>query len=430
VQLETYQALLGKIHDQLIERMDLRRLDVDSLADEELWQRTRGTVQTIIDQADSKREIPDFVDKNRLLQDVLNEALGLGPLEELLDDETVTEVMVNNAQQIYVERNGSLEPVDKTFSSDKAVLGVIERIVAPIGRRIDESSPMVDARLRDGSRVNAIIPPLAIRGPCLTIRKFRRDMLGPNDLVRLGTFNRQIAEFLEVCVKNRKSIVISGGTGSGKTTTLNILGSYVPETERIVSIEDAAELQLPQDHVVSLETKPANIEGKGEITIRDLVRNALRMRPDRIVVGECRGGEALDMLQAMNTGHDGSLTTLHANNTRDALSRLETMVLMSGMELPVRAIREQIASAIDIIVQQTRFADGSRIFTQVAEVTGMEGDVITMQDIFVFQQEGLDAQGKVRGRFQATGLVPKFYSELNSRGLQVNMSIFSPDGGM
>jgi pilus assembly protein CpaF len=429
-QVEAYQELLGKIHDRLIERMDLRRLDLDSLADEELWQRTRSTVQTIIDQADAGHEIDDFVDRGRLLQDVLNEALGLGPLEELLDDEHVTEVMVNHAQQIYVERDGHLTPVDKTFSSDKAVLGVIERIVAPIGRRIDESSPMVDARLRDGSRVNAIIPPLAIRGPCVTIRKFRRDMLGPADLIRLRTFNRQIAEFLEVCVKYRKSIVISGGTGSGKTTTLNMLASYIPDSERIVSIEDAAELQLPQDHVVSLETKPPNIEGKGEVTIRDLVRNSLRMRPDRIVVGECRGGEALDMLQAMNTGHDGSLTTLHANNTRDALSRLETMVLMSGMDLPVRAIREQIASAIDIIVQQTRFADGSRIITQVAEVTGMEGDVITMQDIFLFQQEGFDNQGKVRGRFVATGLVPKFYSELTSRGLKVNMSIFSPDGVM
>jgi len=429
-QLEAYQELLGQIHDRLIERMDLRRLDVDSLADEELWQRTRSTVQTILEQADSANEIPDFVDRAQLLQDVLNEALGLGPLEELLDEESVTEVMVNHAQQIYVERGGKLEDVDKTFSSDKAVLGVIERIVAPIGRRIDESSPMVDARLRDGSRVNAIIPPLAIRGPCLTIRKFRRDMFGPDDLVRLQTFNRQIAEFVEVCVKYRKSIVISGGTGSGKTTTLNILASYIPETERIVSIEDAAELQLPQDHVVSLETKPANIEGKGEITIRDLVRNSLRMRPDRIVVGECRGGEALDMLQAMNTGHDGSLTTLHANNTRDALSRLETMVLMSGMELPVRAIREQIASAIDIIVQQTRYSDGSRIITQVAEVTGMEGDVITMQDIFTFQQEGLDEQGKVKGRFVATGLVPKFYNDLAQRGLKVNMNIFSPDGSM
>jgi len=429
-QLEAYQELLGKIHDRLIERMDLRRLDVDSLGDEELRQKTQTTIQSIIEQADSAREVPDFVERNTLLKDVLNEALGLGPLEDLLADEAVTEVMVNHAKQIFVERGGKLIHVDKTFSSDKAVLGVIERIVAPIGRRIDESSPMVDARLKDGSRVNAIIPPLALNGPCMTIRKFRRDMLGPNDLVRLGTFNRQIAEFLEVCVNARRSIVISGGTGSGKTTTLNILSSYIPTEERIVTIEDAAELQLPQDHVVRLETKPPNIEGKGAVAIRDLVRNALRMRPDRIVVGECRGGEALDMLQAMNTGHDGSLTTLHANNTRDALSRLETMVLMSGMELPVRAIREQVASAIDIIVQQTRFASGARIITQVAEVTGMEGDVITTQDIFSFNQTGIDGQGQVMGNFVASGLVPKFYNDLAARGLKVNMNIFSPDGSM
>jgi len=408
--------------------MDLRRLDVEALADEELWQRTKATIQTIADQAQSAGEVPDFVDREVLIKDVLNEALGLGPLEELLEEDNITEVMVNHSQQIYVERSGRLEQVDKTFSSDKAVLGVIERIVAPIGRRIDESSPMVDARLRDGSRVNAIIPPLAIKGPCLTIRKFRRDMFGPDDLQRIGSFNRQIAEFLEVCVGARKSIVISGGTGSGKTTTLNILSSYIPENERIVTIEDAAELQLPQAHVVSLETKPPNIEGQGEIRIRDLVRNSLRMRPDRIVVGECRGGEALDMLQAMNTGHDGSLTTLHANTPRDAISRLETMVLMSGMDLPVRAIREQIASAIDIIVQQTRFAGGRRVITHVVEVTGMEGDIITTQDIFSFQQEGIDAQGQVQGQFQASGLVPKFYSELAARGLDVNMSIFSPDG--
>ena len=429
-QVEAYQQLLSSIHHQLIQQMDLRRLDVSRLGDEELRQRTMGTIRSIVSQFDGDGHIPDFVQRDKLVEDVLNEALGLGPLEALLADDQVNEVMVNHSQQIYVERNGSLELVDMTFSSEAAVLSVIERIVAPVGRRIDESSPMVDARLHDGSRVNAIIPPLAIRGPCLTIRKFRRDMLGPEDLVRMGTFSRPIAEFLEMCVKARRNIVISGGTGSGKTTTLNILASFIPTTERIVTIEDAAELQLPQDHVVALETKPPNIEGKGEVTIRDLVRNALRMRPDRIVVGECRGGEALDMLQAMNTGHDGSLTTLHANNTRDALSRLETMVLMSGMELPVRAIREQIAAAIDIVVQQTRFAGGKRIITQIAEVTGMEGDVITTQDIFSFQQEGLNGEGQVQGRFTASGLVPKFYNELSARGLEVNMRIFSPEGAV
>jgi len=429
-QVQAYQELLQNVHERLIGQMDLRRLEVDRLGDEELRQKTLAAVQSIVSQAESGGELPEFVDRERLVQDVLNEALGLGPLEALLTDDTVNEVMVNHSQQIFVERNGTLERVDQTFSGEKAVLSVIERIVAPVGRRIDESSPMVDARLPDGSRVNAIIPPLAIRGPCLTIRKFRRDMLGPDDLVRMGTFNAKIADFLEVCVKARRNIVISGGTGSGKTTTLNILASYVPETERIVTIEDAAELQLPQDHVVALETKPPNIEGKGEVAIRDLVRNALRMRPDRIVVGECRGGEALDMLQAMNTGHDGSLTTLHANNTRDALSRLETMVLMSGMELPVRAIREQVAAAIDIIVQQTRFSGGTRIITQVAEVTGMEGDVITTQDIFSFQQEGVDSQGKAQGKFLASGLVPKFYNEMAARGVKVDMGIFSPEAAM
>jgi pilus assembly protein CpaF len=325
---------------------------------------------------------------------------------------------------VYVERAGKLMRVDKAFSSAQAVLGVIERIVAPLGRHIDESSPLVDARLADGSRVNAIIPPLALKGPCLTIRKFKRDLLTSGNLIDFGTLTPQMAEFLDTCVKVRRNIVISGGTGSGKTTLLNILSGYIPERERIVTIEDAAELQLPQDHVVALESRPSNIEGKGQITIRDLVRNSLRMRPDRIVIGECRGGEALDMLQAMNTGHDGSLTTLHANSTRDALSRLETMVLMSGMDLPLRAIREQIANAVNLIIQQTRFADGTRKVTAIAEVSGMEMDVITMQDIFTFKQEGFDAEGKVEGRFLATGFVPKFYDDLQRRGIPVNMDIF------
>ena len=351
----------------------------------------------------------------------------LRPIEPLLLDESVSEIMVNSPSQVYVERDGKMQRVEKAFSSSQAVLGVIERIVAPLGRHIDESSPLVDARLADGSRVNAIIPPLALKGPTITIRKFKRELLTAQNLVEFGTLTPQIAEFLETCVKVRRNIVISGGTGSGKTTLLNILSSFIPETERIVTIEDAAELQLTQDHWVQLEARPSNIEGKGAISIRDLVRNSLRMRPDRIVIGECRGGEALDMLQAMNTGHDGSLTTLHANTPRDALSRLETMVLMSGMELPMKAIREQIGSAVHLIVQQTRFADGSRRIAAVSEISGMEMDVVTMQDIFTFKQEGFDSEGRVVGRFVATGFVPKFYDDLQRRGIPVNMDIFRED---
>jgi pilus assembly protein CpaF len=332
--------------------------------------------------------------------------------------------MVNHARQIYVERNGKLSLSGKTFSSSQAVLGVIERIVAPIGRRIDESSPLVDARLKDGSRVNAIVPPLALKGPCLTIRKFKRDALTVEDLIKCGTLTSQMAAFLRICVQARKNIVISGGTGSGKTTTLNVLSSFIPSGERIITIEDAAELNLRQDHWVQLETRPPNLEGKGVISIRDLVKNSLRMRPDRIVVGECRSGETLDMLQAMNTGHDGSLTTLHANTPRDALSRLETMVLMSGMDLPVKAIREQIASAIQIIVQQSRFSDGSRKISYITEVTGMESEIVTLQDIFHFVQEGLTEEGRVLGNFVPSGFMPKFCDELQRRGVLVEQGIF------
>ena len=421
---EEYGQVLNLVHDRLIEAMDLRRLDLDALGSEELWKKTEATIRAIVQKMDSTGELDAHTDREELIQDVLNEALGLGPLEIYLADADVSEIMVNSPTQVYVERDGKLMRVDKAFSSPQAVLGVIERIVAPLGRHIDESSPLVDARLADGSRVNAIIPPLALKGPCITIRKFKRDLLTSDNLIDFGTLTPQMAEFLDTCVKVRRNIVISGGTGSGKTTLLNILSSYIPERERIVTIEDAAELQLPQDHVVSLEARPSNIEGKGQITIRDLVRNSLRMRPDRIVIGECRGGEALDMLQAMNTGHDGSLTTLHANTPRDALSRLETMVLMSGMELPVRAIREQIASAVNLIIQQTRFADGTRKVTAISEVSGMEMDVITMQDIFTFKQEGFDEDGKVVGKFVATGFVPKFYDDLQRRGIPVNMDIF------
>ena len=425
--MEEYGAVLAVVHDRLIEALDLRRLDLDALGSEELWQKTEKTIRAIVSKMDSTGELDAHTDREELIADVLNEALGLGPLEIYLADESVSEIMVNSPSQVYVERNGKMSRVDKAFSSATAVLGVIERIVAPLGRHIDESSPLVDARLADGSRVNAIIPPLALKGPTITIRKFKKDLLGVRNLVEFGTLTPQIAEFLETCVKVRRNIVISGGTGSGKTTLLNIMSSFIPETERIVTIEDAAELQLTQDHWVQLEARPSNIEGKGAITIRDLVRNSLRMRPDRIVIGECRGGEALDMLQAMNTGHDGSLTTLHANTPRDALSRLETMVLMSGMELPMKAIREQIGSAVHLIVQQTRFADGSRRIAAVSEISGMEMDVITMQDIFTFKQEGFDAEGRVVGRFIATGFVPKFYDDLQRRGIPVNMDIFRED---
>jgi pilus assembly protein CpaF len=416
--------LQKEIHDRLLEYLDLRRMDIDQLADEELWEKTENAICDIVEQIDQEGAIPAFINQDELIKDVLNEALGLGPLEDLLADNSIDEIMVNRADQIYIERNGGIELTGCSFSSDKAVLGVIERIVAPLGRRIDEASPLVDARLKDGSRVNAIIPPLALRGPTLTIRKFRKESFTGDQLVQMGTLSRGMIDFLQMCVSARRNIVISGGTGSGKTTTLNVVSNFIPEGERIVTIEDAAELQLKHEHWVQLESRPANIEGKGQITIRDLVRNSLRMRPDRVVVGECRGGEAIDMLQAMNTGHDGSLTTAHSNSPRDTLSRLETMVLMSGMDLPVRAIREQIASAINIVAHQSRFGDGSRRLTHITEISGMESDVITMQDIFLFKQEGVDDAGRIQGRFVPTGFIPRFYEDLQRRGVPVNMSIF------
>jgi pilus assembly protein CpaF len=422
--VEEYSRLQKDIHDRLIEYLDLRRLDMDRLGDEELWRRTEKAIQDILDQMEADGELPEGVSRDEVLTDVLNEALGLGPLEAFLANEDISEIMVNHANQIYVEKKGKITLSDKIFSSNQAVLGVIERIVAPIGRRIDESSPLVDARLKDGSRVNAIIPPLALKGPCITIRKFKRDALRIEDLIRYKTITPQMAEFLEMCVKAKKNIVISGGTGSGKTTTLNIISSFIPDDERIITVEDAAELQLPQEHWVQLESRPPNLEGKGAITIRDLVKNCLRMRPDRIVVGECRSGETLDMLQAMNTGHDGSLTTLHANTPRDALARLETMVLMAGMDLPVKAIREQIASAVHLIVQQTRFTDGTRKVAYITEISGMEVDIVTLQDIFYYKQEGFTEDGKIRGRFVASGFVPRFYDDLQRRGIPVNMGIF------
>ena len=348
-------------------------------------------------------------------------------LEELLADESVTEIMVNGPEKVYIERGGKLVLSDCQFSDDASVMAVIERIVAPLGRRIDESQPYVDARLADGSRVNAIIAPLALSGPTITIRKFAKKALTPEDFVRFGTWTPDAAKFMELCVRLRKNIIVAGGTGSGKTTLLNLLSGYIPENERIVTVEDAAELRLQQPHVVRLEARPPNIEGKGAVTIRDLVKNCLRMRPDRIIVGECRGGEALDMLQAMNTGHDGSLTTVHANSPRDVISRLETMVLMSGMELPSRAIREQIQSAVDIIIHESRMSDGSRKVTAITEVTGMEGNQIVMQDIFAFNQTGIDANGKIVGRMKPTGAIPTWIDQVKARGIEVDMKMFADE---
>ncbi len=415
-------ALKADTHKKLLDLIDLRRLDLNKIDDEQLREQCRGLVAPIIKKLGD--QLPENVNREIFIKDILDEALALGPLEDLMADPDVSEVMVNSYDQIYVEKNGRITLSPKIFSGNQSLMGVISRIVAPIGRRIDESSPLVDARLKDGSRVNVIIPPLALKGPSITIRKFAKVPLTMENLVQFNTLTRSMATFLETAVTNKKNIIISGGTGSGKTTTLNLISSYIPQGERIVTIEDAAELQLPQEHVVSLETRPPNIEGKGEISIRNLVRNTLRMRPDRIIVGECRGGEALDMLQAMNTGHDGSLTTGHANTPRDMLSRLETMVLMAGQDLPIRAIREQIASAIHLIVQQTRFSCGTRKITYITEVAGLEEDKIVLQDIFYFKQQGHDFSGKVKGRFISTGWIPDFYIELQERGLDVDTSIF------
>jgi len=413
----------NRVHDELLAAMDLRRTDISNMDEDGLRKHVSSMVKEIIEEMGSK--LPANVDKQQLADDVLNEAVGLGPLEELLADDDVTEIMVNKFDEIFIERSGRLTLSDITFSSDDAVMTAIERIVSPLGRRIDESSPLVDARLKDGSRVNAIIPPLALRGPCLTIRKFAKQKLQAQDLVNFGALDNKMVQFLETAVKNHMNILISGGTGSGKTTLLNVLSNFIPSSERIITVEDAAELKLNQPHLVSLEARPPNLEGKGAIPIRDLVKNCLRMRPDRIVVGECRGGETLDMLQAMNTGHDGSLTTAHANTPRDMIARLEVMVMMSGLDLPVSAIREMVASAIHMIVQITRFSDGSRRIINITELTGVESGIVSMQDIFRYQQEGFDEDGKVKGHFEATGAIPHFYEEMRQRGLPVDMSIFS-----
>ena len=411
-----------KVHEQLLVAMDLRRKDVSKMSDDQL----KSEVSVLIDQIihGYEREIPAGIDTVALKQNVLDEAVGLGPLERFLNDESITEIMVNNHKEIFIEQAGKIQQSTHQFSSDNTVYAVIERIITPLGRRIDESCPIVDARLKDGSRVNAVIPPLALKGPSLTIRKFPAFRMQFSDLVRYGSMHQHMVDFFRVCVERRLNIIVSGGTGSGKTTLLNVLSNFIPDTDRIVTIEDAAELKLVQPNLVSMESRPPNLDGKGGIPIRDLVKNSLRMRPDRIVVGECRGGEALDMLQAMNTGHDGSLTTVHANNPRDVISRLEVLVLMAGMDLPVTAIREQVASAVDLIVQQTRFPCGSRKITKVSEVVGVESGTIQLQDIFEYRQTGVSAEGQVQGHFQATGFIPAFYEQLTNVGHRVDLSCF------
>ncbi len=416
-QAGTYFDLKTRVQNRLLAELDP---SMDITKTEEV----RKTIQSLYEQILSEENIVlSRPERARLFEQISAEILGLGPLQPLLDDESVTEIMVNGAKNIYIERKGKIHRVPVTFESNDHVMRIIDRIVAPLGRRIDESSPYVDARLADGSRVNAIIPPISLIGPTITIRKFAKVPITLEQLVQFGTLTPESLQFLKACVESRLNIVISGGTGSGKTTLLNILSTFIPSDERILTIENAAELQLRQEHVVTLESRPANIEGRGEITIRMLVVNALRMRPDRIIVGEIRDDAALDMLQAMNTGHDGSMTTLHSNSPRDTLSRLETMTMMAGMELPVRAIREQVASAINLVVHQERMRDGSRRVTNITEVSGMEGDIITMMDIFIFEQTGFE-NGKVLGRLRPTGLRPKFMDKIESAGIHLPPSIF------
>lgn len=422
---DPYEDMKSKIYRKIIDEIKTESLkSLDEAGEmEALEKEITAIVETFLNEDNT------FISRNerqKIVSEIIDETIGFGPINPLIQDPTVSEIMVNGPEQVYVEKKGKLVLSGVTFKDEQHVMRVIEKIVAPLGRRIDESSPMVDARLPNGSRVNAVIPPLALNGPTITIRKFSEKPFTVKDLINFGTITPNIAMFLRACVEARLNIVVSGGTGSGKTTTLNVISSFIPTDERIVTIEDAAELQLGQEHIVRLETRPPNIEGKGAITIRDLVRNSLRMRPDRIVVGEVRSGEALDMLQAMNTGHDGSLTTGHANTPRDMLARLETMVLMAGMELPVRAIREQIASAVDLIVQQSRLKDGSRRITHITEVVGMEGDVITLQDVFVFKQYGKDERGKIAGEIVPTGIKPKFMEKLEKAGALLPSDIFIP----
>ncbi|MDP9265198.1 MAG: CpaF family protein [Chloroflexota bacterium] len=414
---DTMRDVRTELHSRIINNLD-PRLDLSDL------KAVRSSIEEMFNRfLDDQVVVITRVERQRMLDQIVDDILGFGPIQPLLNDDSITEVMVNGPYRVYVERKGKLSLSDITFASDEHVMRVIERIIAPIGRRVDESKPMEDARLPDGSRVNVIIPPLALNGPVVTIRKFPKYRIQVDDYIRLGTATTEMMEFLRACIEARLNLFISGGTGSGKTTLLNILSGFVPEDERIVTIEDAAELKLVQDHVVRLESRPANIEGKGAVTIMDLVKNSLRMRPERIIVGEVRGGEALSMLQAMNTGHDGSLSTGHANSPRDMLSRIETMCLMAGMDLPARAIREQLASALDLIVQISRLKDGSRKITNVTEVQGMEGDTIVLQDVFVFEQTGY-VDGRVQGRLRPTGIRPKFTEKFEAAGIRLPRDVF------
>ena len=426
---EVYNELKLEVQNRLLEKLDteqLRRIEDEEAKKDFI----RDAIEKVLITIGSERELSySSVHHKRLVQEVLNEVIGLGPIEDLIQDDEVTEIMVNGPTQIYVERGGRLTLSDKEFRDDEHVMQIIDKIVAPLGRRCDESYPTVDARLKDGSRVNCVIPPLALNGPIITIRKFSKKPLSVKDMIHYGTITQEMADFIAACVKIGLNIVVSGGTGSGKTTTLNLLSSFIPADERIITVEDAAELQLRQDHVLSLETRPASLEGEGAVSIRDLVKNCLRMRPDRIVVGECRGGEALDMLQAMNTGHDGSMTTAHANTPRDAIARLETMVLMAGMDLPIKAIRTQIASAVDLIIQQSRLRDGSRKIIAITEVVGMEGDIITLSDIFKFDQTGVDDEGKILGKLKPTGLRPHFMHRFQEEGIVLPSRIFTGGAG-
>ena len=416
-QRDGYMDLKERVQTRLISELD-PKMDLTRVG--EVRRQVEEIFNTILE---TETIILTRVERARLFEAVCSEILGYGPIDPLLNDDSVSEVMVNGPKQVYVERSGKLEMTDIRFQDNDHVMRIIERIVSPLGRRIDEQQPYVDARLPNGSRVNAVIPPIAVYGPCITIRKFAKDPFHAEDLIRFGTITPEMITFLKACVEARLNILVSGGTGSGKTTTLNVLSDFIPADERIITIENAAELQLRQEHVITLESRPMNIEGRGEITIQQLVVNCLRMRPDRIVVGECRGGEALDMLQAMNTGHDGSLTTLHANSPRDALTRLETMVLMAGMDLPVRAIREQIASAVNLILQQSRMKDGTRKIIAITEVQGMEGDVIVTQDVFVYEQTGIE-NGKIVGRMKPTGIRPKFVERFESQNIYLPPNIF------
>ena len=417
--------LRQKIHHHLIDELGPILYD-KRLSEDDLRRRVNDELHKALAQ---ERAPLSAADKAQLIQDVADDILGYGPIDRFLKDEEISEVMCNGPDSVYVERSGKLEKTNVTFVDDVHLRRIIDKIVSEVGRRIDESSPLCDARLPDGSRVNAVIHPLAIGGPFLTIRKFAKEKLQVDDLIRFGTLNAHSARFLQACIVGRLNTIVSGGTGTGKTTTVNVLSSFIPSDERIITVEDAKELQLPQDHVLAMEARPPNIEGRGEVTIRDLVKNCLRMRPDRIVVGECRSGEALDMLQAMNTGHDGSLTTVHANSPRDTLARLETLVLMAGYDLPVRAIREQMASALDLIVQLSRLRDGSRRITHITEVQGMEGDVITLQDIFLFDfGMGVDEHGRFKGHLKATGVRPKFAEKLADLGIRLGQEVFQPEG--